>query len=192
MYVTNLKNENDTLFIVVNEDLYEAEVYTEALMYTGCMVEIDPEVSNVIVKNTGGFEFQKIERSPTPSGATNNSCDMYFKEPELENIVYDEDHGVNYVKNQLLISTFPDTEKSKVVEMLNTGDYGEVQIVGKIALTGDYQVEFSEDHSLSDMQEIADHYMAFPFVENVTLNIVSETASARSEISEVEDGCIGK
>ena len=32
MYVTNLKIENDTLFIVVNEDLYEAEVYTEALI----------------------------------------------------------------------------------------------------------------------------------------------------------------
>ena len=50
MYVTNLKIENDTLFIVVNEDLYETEVYTEALMHMGCMVEIDPEVSNVIVK----------------------------------------------------------------------------------------------------------------------------------------------
>ena len=64
--------ENDTLFIVVNEDLYEAAEYTEALMYTGCMVEIAPEVSDVVVKNTGGFEFKQIENSPEQSGTTNS------------------------------------------------------------------------------------------------------------------------
>lgn len=136
----------------------------------------------------------------TNSENTNNSQEdtfedigeAYFKEPEPENIVYDEEHGLSYVKNQLLISTSSDTDRSKVVEMLSTGDYGEVQIVGEIALTGDYQVEFSDDYSLSEMQEIADYYMVFPFVENVTLNIVSETAPAQSEISEVEDGWIAK
>ena len=136
----------------------------------------------------------------TNSENTNNSQEdtfedigeAYFKEPEPENIVYDEEHGLSYVKNQLLISTSPDTDRSKVVEMLSTGDYGEVQIVGEIALTGDYQVEFSDDYSLSEMQEIADYYLVFPFVENVTLNIVSETAPAQSEISEVEDGWIAK
>lgn len=136
----------------------------------------------------------------TSSENTNNSQEdtfedigeAYFKEPEPENIVYDEEHGLSYVKNQLLISTSPDTERSKVVEMLSTGDYGEVQIVGEIALTGDYQVEFSDDHSLSEMQEIADYYLVFPFVENVTLNIISETAPAESEVSEVEDGWIAK
>ena len=136
----------------------------------------------------------------TNSENTNNSQEdtfedigeAYFKEPEPENIVYDEEHGLSYVKNQLLISTSPDTDRSKVVEMLSTGDYGEVQIVGEIALTGDYQVEFSDDHSLSEMQEIADYYLVFPFVENVTLNIISETAPAQSDISEVEDGWIAK
>ena len=131
-------------------------------------------------------------KSPEPSELTNSSSDMYFKEPESENIVYDEEHGLSYVKNQLLISTSLDTERSKVVEMLCTGDYGEVQIVGEIALTGDYQVEFSEDHSLSEMQEIADYYMVFPFVENVTLNFITETVPAKSDISEVEDGWIAK
>lgn len=192
MNVTNLKIENDILYVTVNEGLYEAVEYTEAIMTTCCKVEIDPSISNVIVKNTGGCDFKQIEKSPEPSESTNSSSDMYFKEPEPENIVYDEEHGLSYVKNQLLISTSPDTDRSKVVEMLSTGDYGEVQIVGEIALTGDYQVEFSENHSLSDMQEIADYYMVFPFVENVTLNIVSETAPAQSEISEVEDGWIAK
>lgn len=192
MNVTNLKIENDTLYVTVHEGLYEAVVYTEAIMSTCCKVEIEPGVSNVIVKNTGGCDFEQIEKSPEPSGSTNSSSDMYYKEPESENIVYDEEHGLSYVKNQLLISTSPDTDRSKVVEMLSTGDYGEVQIVGEITLTGDYQVEFSDDHSLSEMQEIADYYMVFPFVENVTLNIVSETAPAQSEISEVEDGWIAK
>lgn len=35
-------------------------------------------------------------------------------------------------------------------------------------------------------------YRAFQFVENVTLNIVSEAAPDQSEISEVEDGWIAK
>lgn len=72
MNVTNLKIESDTLYVVVNEDLYEASEYTEALMYTGCMVEIAPEVSDVVVKNTGGFEFKQIENSPEQSGTTNS------------------------------------------------------------------------------------------------------------------------
>ena len=192
MNVTNLKIENDTLYVTVHEGLYEAVVYTEAIMSTCCKVEIEPSISNVIVKNTGGFDFEQIEKSPEPSELTNSSSDMYFKEPELESIVYDEEHDVSYVKNQLLISTSFDTERSKVVEMLSTGDYGEVQIVGEIALTGDYQVEFSEDHSLSEMQEIADYYMVFPFVENVTLNIIEETAPAESDVTEVKEGWIAK
>ncbi len=192
MNVADLRIDNDTLFVTLYEGLYEAPEYTEEIMTTCCKIEIKPGVSNVIVKNTGGCDFKQIEKAAEPSKSTNSSNEMYFKEPEPENIVYDEEHGLSYVKNQLLISTSPDTERSKVVEMLSTGNYGEVQIVGEIALTGDYQVEFSDEHSLSEMQEIADYYLVFPFVENVTLNIISETAPAESEVSEVEDGWIAK
>ena len=45
----------------------EAAEYTEDIMSACCMVEIDPEVSNVVVKNTGGFEFKQIEKSPEPN-----------------------------------------------------------------------------------------------------------------------------
>ena len=63
MNVVNLKTENDTLYVTVNEGLYESEVYTEAIISTCCMVEIEPSISNVIVKNTGGCDFMQIENS---------------------------------------------------------------------------------------------------------------------------------
>ena len=174
----------------LNSENYLSETSTDTTIeHTEKITLSDTTESTTIPKNEPIISTAK---SPEPSESTNSSSDMYFKEPEPETIVYDEEHGLSYVKNQLLISTSPDTDRSKVVEMLSTGDYGEVQIVGEIALTGDYQVEFPDDHSLSEMQEIADYYMVFPFVENVTLNIVSETAPAQSEISEVEDGWIAK
>ena len=174
----------------LNSENYLSETSTDTTIeHTEKITLSDTTESTTIPKNEPIISTAK---SPEPSESTNSSSEMYFKEPEPETIVYDEEHGLSYVKNQLLISTSPDTDRSKIVEMLSTGDYGEVQIVGEIALTGDYQVEFSDDHSLSEMQEIADYYLVFPFVENVTLNIVSETAPAQSEISEVEDGWIAK
>ena len=174
----------------LNSENYLSETSTDTTIeHTEKITLSDTTESTTIPKNEPIISTAK---SPEPSESTNSSSEMYFKEPEPETIVYDEEHGLSYVKNQLLISTSPDTDRSKIVEMLSTGDYGEVQIVGEIALTGDYQVEFSDDHSLSEMQEIADYYLVFPFVENVTLNIISETAPAESEVSEVEDGWIAK
>ena len=174
----------------LNSENYLSETSTDTTIeHTEKITLSDTTESTTIPKNEPIISTAK---SPEPSESTNSSSEMYFKEPEPETIVYDEEHGLSYVKNQLLISTSPDTDRSKIVEMLSTGDYGEVQIVGEIALTGDYQVEFPDDHSLSEMQEIADYYLVFPFVENVTLNIISETAPAESEVSEVEDGWIAK
>lgn len=95
--------------------------------------------------------------------------DMYYKEPNPEDIVIDEETGIIYVKNQLLISALPGVSKS-IFEAI-TDDLG-ADIVGYIGLTNDYQIEFREEKTLEEIQNIAAYIDSFSFVYEVTLNTV--------------------
>lgn len=93
---------------------------------------------------------------------------MFFKEPKPEDIVYDTEHNVSYVKNQLLISALLDTPKEKIEQLAKELD---AEIVGYIEITNDYQIEFLTDKTLDELEAAADYLNSFSFVENVTLNL---------------------
>lgn len=97
--------------------------------------------------------------------------EAYCKEPEESDIAMDSETGIQYVKNQLLISAYMGAEKSVFEEI--AADMG-AEIVGYIELTNDYQIEFQEEKSLEEIQIIADYIDSFSFVSCVTLNVVSE------------------
>ncbi len=92
------------------------------------------------------------------------------KEPALEDIDYDKETGIQYVKNQLLISAHIGTEKHLVEELVN--EVG-AEIVGYIALTDDYQIEFAEEKTIEELTIIADYINSFSFVSDVSLNVAS-------------------
>lgn len=100
--------------------------------------------------------------------------DMYFKQPTQEDIIFDTQTGIIYVQNQLLISALPGASKS-IFETI-TDNIG-ADIVGYIGLTNDYQIEFREQKTLEELQNIADYLESFSFVYEVTLNTVLETDS---------------
>ncbi|MGN0580114.1 MAG: hypothetical protein ACI4JE_04505 [Ruminococcus sp.] len=103
---------------------------------------------------------------------TTDIGDAYYKAAADKDIVIDEKTGVQYVRNQLLISAFADTEKTEIEKI---ADELNADIVGCIELTGDYQIEFQEEKSLEKLEEIADYINSYPFISNVTLNMVSQS-----------------
>lgn len=98
-----------------------------------------------------------------------NDEDMYFKQPTAKDIILDQETGVIYVKNQLLISALPGASKS-VFEAIT--DSIDADIVGYIGLTNDYQIEFREDKTLEELQNIVAYLESFSFVYEATLNTV--------------------
>lgn len=50
------------------------------------------------------------------------------------------------------------------------------KIIGYIELTSDYQILFDEDKTLEDLDEIAEYIYAYPYVSNITLNLITEVS----------------
>lgn len=97
--------------------------------------------------------------------------ELYYKEASDADIVFNEEYGVSYVKNQLLISAMLGTNKEDVEEAV--AEVG-AEIVGYIEITSDFQIEFFEDKSLDELVEIAEYLYTYPWANNVTLNLVNE------------------
>ncbi len=97
--------------------------------------------------------------------------ELSYKEPGEDDVVYDPESGISYVKNQLLISAALDAPKVEVERLVE--ELG-AEIVGYIGLTNDYQIEFAEDKTLAELEAAADHLESFSFVQGVTLNYVHE------------------
>ena len=97
--------------------------------------------------------------------------ELYYKEASDADIVFNEEYGVSYVKNQLLISAMLGTNKEDVEEAV--AEVG-AEIVGYIEITSDFQIEFLEDKSLDELVEIAEYLYTYPWANNVTLNLVNE------------------
>lgn len=118
-----------------------------------------------------------FDGGPMAEEALEDIGEAYYQEVSEEDIVFDEEHGIKYARNQLLISVSPDTAREKIDEIVTEVN---AEIVGFIELTGDYQIEFADDKTLDELSEIADYITAYPFVMNVTLNIIGEAGFAQN------------
>lgn len=97
----------------------------------------------------------------------------YYKEVSPEDVVIDEETGLQYAKNQLLVSCSigtPKEEMEKVCEEIGA------EIVGYTEITSDFQIEFKEDKTLDDLDEITEYLYGYPFVSFVSLNTVSSVS----------------
>lgn len=172
LYITNIEVENGNFTITVNETSPKPdEVVTEAFEYPGSMIEISPKPENVEVRNQYGVKFEYLDMP------------LYYKEVSEEDILYDEEHNVKYAKNQLLISVSVFSETNEWLEIKRIADEIDAEIVGYIEISGDYQIEFREDKTLDELETIADYLNSYPFVINVTLNIISEVTTADNQES---------
>lgn len=125
--------------------------------------------TNFTLKSYAEYIQDLEEDEPIPEpGEFDSIGEAYYKQPKEEDIIYDEESGFFYVKNQLLISAYMGLEKSVIEDIAE--EIG-AEIVGYIALTNDYQLEFREDKSIDDLVMIAEYIDSFSFVSCVTLNL---------------------
>ena len=97
----------------------------------------------------------------------------YYKEvTSMDEVEFNEETGIQYVKNQLLISCELGTPKELVQDVCN--EIG-AEIVGYTEITSDAQIEFAEDKTYEELEamtiELPEKY---DFISAVFFNTVSE------------------
>ena len=97
----------------------------------------------------------------------------YYKEvTSMDEVEFNEETGIQYVKNQLLISCELGTPKELVQDVCN--EIG-AEIVGYTEITSDAQIEFTEDKTYEELEamtiELPEKY---DFISAVFFNTVSE------------------
>jgi len=94
----------------------------------------------------------------------------YYKEASVDDVV--EYDGLRCVKNQLLVSCNIGTSKEQMEEVCE--EVG-AEIVGYMEITSDFQIEFTEDKTYDELEEIADYLYGYPFVSFISLNMVVDS-----------------
>lgn len=97
--------------------------------------------------------------------------EAYFKEITSEDDIIYAGDGIYCVKNQLLLTVDENAEFADVVDLMKGYN---ASVVGYIELTNDYQIEFCDVLDVSDIRNIMDELLTVSYVENASLNIVTE------------------
>ena len=167
--VKSVKGNEEKIIVTVEEtDPDPLDTVTAALTYPSCTIRISALSDSIVVVNTNGAKYPEltapVESSPDES---------YVKDPTEEDLVLDEETGLQYVKNQLLISADLNAPRADVEKII--ADAG-AEVVGYIDVINDYQIEFKEDKTLKELEEIAGQLENYDFISMVTLNYVSEVS----------------
>ena len=155
-----------------------------AAVFAGCAKKDNSDSDNVRV--SGELEVADIENGEDPTTETTDASDTtetsetdysretlgdigenYYKEASVDDVV--EYDGLRCVKNQLLVSCNIGTPKEQMEDVCE--EIG-AEIVGYTEITSDFQIEFKEDKSYEELEEIADYLYGYPFVSYISLNMV--------------------
>lgn len=127
----------------------------------------DPMIDNVLL--TEMVFSNSVERSEE------NLVDIgeaYFKDIESIDDIDVDSNGIEFVKNQFLLTAYNDVSYDAVEALGNEYD---ADIVGYIALTNDYQFEIEYDVNANDIYQIIDELMDNQLVEYASINPVIES-----------------
>lgn len=107
----------------------------------------------------------------------NNIGEVYFHQTDAEHIVTSED-GFMYVDNEILLVA-SDTAEYKDVEKL-AKKYN-AEIVGWIEQTADFQLQFKQNYTHNELEEIASSLKESKFIQDVYANYAFETEATKTE-----------
>lgn len=98
--------------------------------------------------------------------------EAYFKDIESVGDIATDQNGIQYVKNQFLVTAYNDVPYATMEAL---GDTYDADIVGYIELTNDYQFEIEYDVTATDLYDIVDEISENSYVEYSSINTVLET-----------------
>ena len=156
-------------------------------VFAGCAKKENSDSDNVRV--SGELEVADVENGEDPTTETTDASDTtetsdtdysretlgdigenYYKEASPDDVV--EYDGLRCVKNQLLVSCNIGTPKE---DMEMACEEVGAEIVGYMEITSDFQIEFTEDKTYDELEEIADYLYGYPFVSFISLNMVVDS-----------------
>lgn len=157
-----------------------------AAVFAGCSRKNDSDNDNVRVSGELDVVDVENDEDPTTTVTTDTSDtsdtdysretlgdigENYYKEASPDDVV--EYDGLRCVKNQLLVSCNIGTPKE---DMEMACEEVGAEIVGYTEITSDFQIEFKEDKTYDELEEIADYLYGYPFVSFISLNTVVDSA----------------
>lgn len=172
----------------------ENEVGINKYEYPEEEIVIYEDIEGAVIKETTGTsDSKKTTDGKTESiiqnEGTENTTNQNIREKEpLEDIgeIYYKDFsdddievtatGIEYVKNQVLISGFCERKDKREVEEI--AKELKANVVGYIELTNDYQVEFNENMSYDDLLNTIAYLENYSVVSSASLNYVTTTVGA--------------
>lgn len=96
--------------------------------------------------------------------------ESYIKQTTEADIVFDKDEGIHYVKNQVMVGAYLGTPK-EVME--NLAEKIGAEIVGYVELIEDYQFEFMQPMSYSELMDVVAYLEGIPYVDYAELNLAA-------------------
>ena len=98
--------------------------------------------------------------------------EAYYKDIENLDEIDTDENGIEFVKNQFLLTAYNDVSYDEIEAL---GNEYNADIVGYIALTNDYQFEIEYDVNANDIYQIIEELMDNQLVEYVSINPVIES-----------------
>lgn len=104
--------------------------------------------------------------------ADTQEAECYLKTVAEDDIIFDEEEGIYYVKNQIIVSTHLGASKELMRTLTEELD---ADIVGYIELIADYQLEFREEMTYTELRDKIAYVTELPFVRYAELNLATPT-----------------
>lgn len=98
--------------------------------------------------------------------------ECYLKTATEDDIILDEEEGIYYVKNQIIVTTHLGASKEL---MRNLAEELDADIVGYIELIANFQLEFREEMTYTELMDKIVYVTELPFVRYAELNLATPT-----------------
>ena len=148
------------------------KIKEEAAVYEEQAKEQQSTETPVKVADPVEEEPEETPAKPEETEPLEDIGENYSKEVTEDDVVFDEETGIQYAKNQLLISCDIGVPKELMQDVCNEIN---AEIVGYIEITSDFQIEFKEDKTFEELEammiELPEKY---DFIRGASFNMVSE------------------
>lgn len=154
---------------------------TKTVMIDGEETTLQIELRYMVREDATNISFP-LEGSPLVDPGR-----VAFQAPTSDKILKDQEKGLYYVQDEILLTVHDGVTRAEVEAML--ADYGGF-IVGEIELTGDYQIQLSGNYPLSELKAIIADMGQQSWVESLDMHYLFEEAIWRKEVRDEDEGYI--